>query len=88
MSVKIRLKRTGRKHQPSFRIVAMDKGKAQNSKVLDKLGFYNPAEEQLELDTGKALDWLKNGAKPTKTAKDLLSRKGVMEEFNNLKQAS
>lgn len=88
MSVKIRLKRTGRRHQPSFRIVAMEEGKAQNSKILEKLGLYNPAEEQLELDTGKALNWLKNGAKPSKTAKDLLSKKGVMEEFYNLKQAT
>lgn len=88
MSVKIRLKRTGRRHQPSFRIVAMEEEKAQNSKTLEKLGFYNPAEEQLEIDTGKALNWLKNGAKPSKTVRDLLSKKGVIEEFNNLKKES
>lgn len=85
MSAKIRLKRTGRRHQPSYRIVVMDGEKPQNSEVLENLGVYNPLEDHVEIDTGKALDWLKKGAKPSKTVKDLLSKKGVMEELHKLK---
>lgn len=82
MSVKIRLKRTGRRHQPSYRMVVIDGKKPQDSKVLAKLGFYDPLGDQLEVDTGRALSWLKKGAKPSKTARDLLSKIGVMEELH------
>jgi len=77
MAAKIRLKRTGRRHQPSYRLVVVDEAKPRDTKVVDDLGFYNPIEDTMQIDTGKALKWLQNGAQPTDTARHLLSKLGV-----------
>lgn len=82
MATKIRLKRVGKKHQPSYRVVVVDEAKPRDTKVLDQLGFYNPLKGDVEIDKDKALQWLLLGAQPTETARDLLSKLGVMEEMH------
>jgi small subunit ribosomal protein S16 len=84
--LKIRLKRMGRRHQPSFRMVVMEASRPRDGKTTDELGFYNPLSGEVEIDTAKALEWLKKGAQPTKAAEDILSRFGVMKQFHQLKQ--
>ncbi len=80
MSVKIRLQRHGKKGKPYYWIVAADSKSKRDGKYLDKLGFYNPNTNPatIEVDMEKSIQWLKNGAQPTKTARNILSYKGIM----------
>lgn len=80
MSVKIRLRRQGRKKSPYYQIVAADGRAKRDGRYLEKIGTYNPMTNpaSITLDVDKALTWLENGAQPTDTAKAILSYKGVM----------
>ncbi len=86
MATKIRLKRTGKRHQPSYRLVVVDEAKPRDGAVVDDLGFFNPIQDELEIDKGKAVQWLLWGAQPSDTARDLLSRLGVMEEWHKTRK--
>jgi len=81
MPAKIRLKRIGRRGQPSYRVVVTDERNARNAQVIQELGFFNPLEDALQIDTAQALDWLKKGAVPSDTARTLLSKVGIMKQF-------
>ena len=87
MPATIRLKRTGRKHQPYYRIVVLEKSKAPNTEVLDDIGFYNPRvnPSEVRLENEKALDWLRKGAQPSSTVRDILSDEGLMEQLHEEK---
>ena len=66
MSVKIRLAKTGKKHQISFRIVAADSRAKRDGKYLQILGFYNPYNKpELKIDQEKLNSWIQKGATPT-----------------------
>ena len=67
MAVAIRLRRTGAKKRPFYRIVVADVTRPRSGKYIDSVGYYNPVSDpvQLEVDTDKAIDWLGKGAKPT-----------------------
>ncbi|SDL98253.1 30S ribosomal protein S16 [Halarsenatibacter silvermanii] len=83
MSVKIRLKRIGKKRQASFRVVVSDSSNAPTGSFLEELGTYDPRQQpsQVEIDEDKALEWLENGAKPSNTVRSLLKDTGVWAEF-------
>jgi small subunit ribosomal protein S16 len=85
MATKIRLKRVGRRHQPSYRVVVVGEAKPRDGAVVADLGFFNPIQERLEIDKEKALEWLLKGAQPSDTARRLLSKLGVMEEWHKSK---
>jgi len=87
MAVKIRLTRMGAKKRPSYRIVATDSRSPRDGKYLELIGFYNPLTDPAEIRINEevALKWLNNGAIPTDTAKDLLSKAGVMKKFHESK---
>ena len=87
MPLSIRLKRLGRKKQPFYRIIVADSRKPRQGISVDDLGYYNPMTDpsQSEVDVEKALEWLKNGAKPTETARSLLSKAGVMKSYHESK---
>ncbi len=89
MAAKIRLKKVGRKGQPSYRVVVLDGRKPRDAKVVADLGRYDPKTEPAtcQIDHDAALKWLLDGAKPTKTARDLLSRAGVMVSWDAAKRA-
>ena len=84
MAVKIRLTRMGSKKRPSYRVVATDSRSPRDGKYLELIGFYNPLVNPAEVKINEeiAIKWLKNGAIPTDTAKDLLSKAGVMKKFH------
>jgi small subunit ribosomal protein S16 len=73
--VRIRLFRTGTTKRPSYRIVAMDQRRQRQGRVLEVLGTYEPRLENrvtLKLD---ALDrWLEQGAQPTDTVRNIVTR--------------
>src|SRR5690625_6282573 len=64
MPVRIRLRRVGRKKQPSYRIVVAESSNPRGGVYLDNVGFYNPRREPLELrvDLEKVDDWVGRGA--------------------------
>jgi small subunit ribosomal protein S16 len=84
MAAKIRLKKVGRKGQPSFRVVVLDGHKPRDTKVVADLGHYDPKTHPatFEIDQEAALKWLLDGAKATKAARDILSKAGVMAAWD------
>ncbi|MHC4442465.1 MAG: 30S ribosomal protein S16 [Planctomycetota bacterium] len=79
--VRIRLKRTGRRHRPSFRVTAVDVRASRDGRVLEELGYYDPANKnpdlQLNLKRERIEYWLSVGAQPSETVRDLLKKVNV-----------
>lgn len=88
MAVKIRLKRMGAKKAPFYRIVVADSRSPRDGKVIEQVGTYNPLTNpaEVKVDEELAIKWLGNGAIPTDTVKNLLSKVGVMEKYHNMRQ--
>ena len=72
--VKIRLKRMGKKRKPFYHVVVADARTARDGKIIDKVGTYDPmtTPSTINIDLEKVTTWIKNGAKPTETAKKLI----------------
>jgi small subunit ribosomal protein S16 len=72
----IRLKRTGSKKRPFFRVVVTDSAAAPESSVIEVLGHYNPRSrpETLDIDRERLDHWLKQGAQPSDTVRTLVAR--------------
>ena len=87
MAVKLRLKRMGAKKRPFYRIVAADSRSPRDGKFIELVGTYNPIAEPAEVKVNEevALKWLANGAIPTDTVRDLLSKQGVMKKYHESK---
>jgi small subunit ribosomal protein S16 len=87
VSVKLRLRRIGRKKIPVYSIVAADERKARDGRYIEDLGRYYPLREPAEvrLDEDRALYWLDNGAQPSDTVRSILYRRGLLLQ-NHLKQ--
>ena len=83
MAVRIRLQRHGRKKRPFYRLVAADARAQRDGRFLERLGHYNPLTDPAEvvIDEDRVLKWLKRGAQPSDTAKNLLSQAGIWERF-------
>ncbi len=79
--LKIRLRRTGQKHQPSYRIVVADKDSPRDGRFLEIVGHYNPRTEPVtfEVKTDRVQHWISNGAQPTETVHRLLHARGIIE---------
>lgn len=87
MSVKLRLTRVGAKKAPRYRIVAADSRFARDGRIIESLGYFNPTTEPatVTLDEAKVMQWLKNGAQPSDTVRNILSRQGIMKKLNDEK---
>src|SRR5688572_9555981 len=72
----IRLRKTGSKKRPFFRVVVTDSRAARDSSFVEVLGFYNPrtAPETLKLDRERLAHWIKAGAVPSDTLRTLVDR--------------
>src|SRR3972149_5193002 len=70
----IRLRRTGKKKKPSYRIVVIPSQKAVYGKYVDLLGSYNPFTKKVILNSQKAMEWMNKGAKPTNAVGKILIR--------------
>lgn len=88
MPAKIRLKKVGRKGQPSYRVVVLDGRKPRDAKVVADLGPYDPKTNPptFEIDGDAALKWLLDGAKPTRAARNILSNAGVLLAWDAAKR--
>ena len=76
MAVTIRLRRIGRKKQPSYRVVVTDSAKPRGGEYLDTLGFYNPRQKpaELRLDLEKVDTWVGKGAGMSDTVSSLVRK--------------
>ena len=78
--VKLRLKRTGKKAYPVYKIVAADSRSPRDGRFIEAVGHYNPNEEPnvITLKDDRVSYWLSNGAQPTDTVRSILSKEGFM----------
>ena len=88
MAFKIRLKRMGAKKAPFYRVVVADSRSPRDGRFIDLVGTYNPltTPAEIKINEETAIKWLNNGAIPTDTVKNLISKAGIMEKYHNLKQ--
>ena len=72
----IRLRRTGSKKRPFFRVVVTDSRTARDSSFVEVLGSYNPRTkpETLTIDRERLAHWIKTGARPSDTVRTLVHR--------------
>ncbi|MCR4283943.1 MAG: 30S ribosomal protein S16 [Parcubacteria group bacterium] len=70
--LKIRLKRVGRKHDPSFRVVLTDSRKAASKGEKELLGTYDPRRNNSKLNADKIKEWMSKGAQVSDTVYNLL----------------
>ena len=72
----IRLRRTGSKKRPFFRVVVTDSRTARDSSFVEVLGSYNPRTkpETITVNRERLDHWLKSGAQPSDTVRTLVAR--------------
>lgn len=85
MTVVIRMKRSGRRNRPCYRISVADARAPRDGSTLENLGLYDPIaskkEAQLTLDVERARYWIRNGARPSETVASIFRRQGVYAEI-------
>lgn len=81
MAVRIRLRRSGRKNAPSFRIIVAESTSPRDGRFIEMIGQYYPrqSDKAVQLNTERANYWLDNGALPTDTVRSLLRKAGVLK---------
>jgi small subunit ribosomal protein S16 len=72
--LKIRLKKTGCKHKPFYRIVLMKNLSKRDGKPIDDIGFYNPIQKLISINKIKLYKYINIGAYPTNTVRHLIKR--------------
>ena len=77
--LKIRLRRTGAKKQPSYRVVVAQSDAPRDGEFVEVLGYYNPLTEPttIQLDADKVREWIRKGAQPTDRVSRLLVKSGI-----------
>ena len=77
--VKIRLRRMGAKKAPFYRVVVADSRYHRDGRFIEELGTYDPRQNPaaVNIDVERAQAWIKTGAQPTDTVRDLLKRAGL-----------
>jgi small subunit ribosomal protein S16 len=76
--LKLRLKRTGRKRSPSYRLVVMENTSRRDGRPVEEVGYYNPITKQSYFETDKIKKWLDYGVKPTETVFNLLKKADII----------
>jgi small subunit ribosomal protein S16 len=86
--LRIRLRRVGAKKKPSYRLVVADVRAPRDGAFVDIIGHYDPMTdpETIVIKEEKALQWLRQGAKPSDTTARLLGKAGVLDKFKPVKE--
>ena len=76
MAVHIRLRRTGTTKKPAYRVVVADSRAARDGRFIEIIGHYNPLTNPptIKIEAEKAQAWIKKGAQPSNTVRNLLAR--------------
>jgi small subunit ribosomal protein S16 len=76
----MRLKRVGRKNNPSYRIVVVDKRTSvKSNKTVDLLGSYDPKLGRISINDDKAKHWLAHGVQPSVTVYNMLVTQKIVD---------
>ncbi len=86
--VKIRLRRTGAKKRPHYRVIVADSRAPRDGRFIEILGHYNPRTDPVtfKVQEDRVLHWLSVGAQPTDSVRKLLQNMGMLDRFAQLKQ--
>jgi small subunit ribosomal protein S16 len=76
--LKLRLKRTGRKRSPSYRLVIMENNARRDGRPIEELGYYDPVNKHYKFDIDKIKKWLNYGAQPTEIVSSLLRKAEII----------
>lgn len=79
--LKIRLRRTGARKKPSYRIVVAESTAPRDGKYVEIIGTYDPLTEPatIKIDGDRAKHWIGVGAQPTERVVKLMAREGLVE---------
>ena len=79
----------GAKKKPFYRLVVADSRSPRDGRFIEEVGYYNPVAQPVEvrIDDERVIKWLKDGAQPTDTVKDLFKKYGVLEKLEQSKKA-
>ncbi len=79
--LRIRLRRTGKKKQPHYRVVVADQRAPRDGDFVEVLGHYNPRTQPttLVLDEERVKHWLSVGAQPSETMHRVLHKAGLTD---------
>jgi small subunit ribosomal protein S16 len=85
--VKIRLRRTGSKKKPTYRVVVADSRSPRDGRFVEILGYYDPRTQPVtfNIQEDRAMHWLSVGAQPTEVVEKLLKKSGTLERFAQTK---
>jgi small subunit ribosomal protein S16 len=72
--LKLRLKRLGKKREPSYRVVVAQSTSRRDGRPVAEVGFYNPRTKETRLDMPAIEDWIRKGAQPTEVVQKLLTK--------------
>ena len=77
----------GSKKSPFYRIVVADSRSPRDGRFIETVGTYNPLTEPetVTLKEEEIMNWLNNGAQPSDTVRNILSKNGVMKKFHKAK---
>jgi small subunit ribosomal protein S16 len=76
----IRLTRKGKKNQPFFKVVVIDKRRSsKGGRAVEVLGFVDPLTKRKSLEKERILYWISKGAKPSDTINNLLIQEKIIE---------
>ena len=70
----IRMRRTGSKKRPFFRVVVSEGKSKKEGQFIEVLGFYNPRTKPavVEINKERIEHWIKSGARPSDSVRTLL----------------
>ena len=85
--VRIRLRRTGLRHQPTYRLMVADKEAPRDGRFLENLGSYNPRTNPFEfqVNEGRIYHWMSTGAQPSESVLKLFKSVGLLDRFARFK---
>ena len=76
----IRLTRKGKKNQPFFRVVLVDKRRSSTGgRAVEDLGYKNPLTKKVSLNKERIQYWISKGAQPSDTIHNLLVAEKIIE---------
>ena len=78
--LKLRLKRTGRKKQPSYRLVVMENTTRRDGRPIEELGYYNTLTKESKFNVEKIIKWLNYGVQPTETVSAILKKAKIIND--------
>lgn len=86
--VRIRLRRTGLRHQPSYRIIVADIESPRDGKFIEIIGNYNPTTDpfSFEVKEDRVYEWMKNGAMPSESVMKLFKSVGLLDRYERFKK--